>query len=99
MSISNVQQAIQAYAAAPKPDAGAEAGAGSAFSEMLAASLDETIKATQAGEAAIRAGAAGKAELVDVVTAVANAEATLETMVALRDRMINAYQEIMRMPI
>ena len=45
------------------------------------------------------ASAAGKAELVDVVTAVANAETTLETVVALRDRMISAYQDIMRMGV
>ena len=43
--------------------------------------------------------AAGKAELVDIVTAVANAETTLETVISLRDRVITAYQEIMRMPI
>jgi flagellar hook-basal body complex protein FliE len=47
----------------------------------------------------MNASAAGKAELVDVVTAVANAETTLETVISLRDRVITAYQEIMRMPI
>jgi flagellar hook-basal body complex protein FliE len=41
----------------------------------------------------------GKADLVDVVTAVSSAEASLETVMAIRDQVINAYQEIMRMPI
>jgi flagellar hook-basal body complex protein FliE len=36
---------------------------------------------------------------MDVVTAVSNAEMTLQTVVAVRDRVLNAYQEIMRMPI
>ena len=39
------------------------------------------------------------AELVDIVTAVTNAEITLDTVVTLRDRVIQAYQEIIRMPV
>ena len=42
---------------------------------------------------------AGQAEMVDVVTAVSNAEMVLETVTTVRDRVISAYQEIMRMPI
>lgn len=41
----------------------------------------------------------GRADVVDVVTAVAETEVALETMVAVRDRVISAYEEIMRMPI
>ncbi|GAA0773429.1 flagellar hook-basal body complex protein FliE [Roseibium denhamense] len=41
----------------------------------------------------------GKTDVVDVVTAVAETEVALETMVAVRDRVISAYEEIMRMPI
>ena len=41
----------------------------------------------------------GTANLTDVVEAVTAAEMTLETVVAMRDRMMSAYQEIMRMPI
>ena len=37
--------------------------------------------------------------MIDVVTAVANAELTLETVVAIRDQVIQAYQEVIRMPI
>jgi flagellar hook-basal body complex protein FliE len=37
--------------------------------------------------------------LVDVVTAVAEAETTLQTVVAVRDKVIAAYQDIMKMPI
>jgi flagellar hook-basal body complex protein FliE len=43
--------------------------------------------------------AAGKAELMDVVTAISSAEASLDTVMAVRDQVISAYQEIMRMPI
>jgi flagellar hook-basal body complex protein FliE len=43
--------------------------------------------------------AVGQAELVDVVTAIAAAETSLETMLAVRDEVIRAYQDIMKMPI
>jgi flagellar hook-basal body complex protein FliE len=42
---------------------------------------------------------AGKADLIEVVTAIAESEAALETLVAVRDKVIGAYEEIMRMPI
>jgi flagellar hook-basal body complex protein FliE len=41
----------------------------------------------------------GKVDLSDLVTAVASAELSLNTVVAVRDRVINAYQDILRMPI
>jgi flagellar hook-basal body complex protein FliE len=41
----------------------------------------------------------GKAQLVDVVTAVSAAQSSMETVMAIRDQVISAYQEIMRMPI
>ena len=41
----------------------------------------------------------GQGSLIDVVTAVSSAEASLETVIAVRDQVIQAYQEIMRMPI
>lgn len=41
----------------------------------------------------------GKADLVDVVTAVAETELTMRTLVSVRDRVVAAYQEVLRMPI
>jgi flagellar hook-basal body complex protein FliE len=42
---------------------------------------------------------AQQGDVVDLVTAVSEAEATVQTVVAVRDKVITAYQEIMRMPI
>jgi flagellar hook-basal body complex protein FliE len=42
---------------------------------------------------------AGQGDLIDVVTAIGAAETALDTMVAVRDRVIGAYSEIMRMQI
>lgn len=96
----DIASALRAYSSAPKPT-GIEGGdqAEGGFGSALAGVLDDAMKTTKAGEQAMAASASGKAELVDVVTAVANAETTLETVIALRDRMISAYQEIMRMPV
>ena len=43
--------------------------------------------------------AAGKANIVDVVTAVTETEVAIEALVSVRDKVIQAYEEIMRMPI
>ena len=51
------------------------------------------------GESQSIAAAAGKANINDVVTAMSEAEMTLQTVVTLRDKTVQAYQRIMRMPI
>jgi flagellar hook-basal body complex protein FliE len=97
--------ALNAYAQAAKMAAGAggEAGAaaapGSSFGELLSGVMNDAVNAGRAAEAKATAVAQGKGDLVDVVTAVNAAEMTLETVVAIRDRVISAYQDIMRMPI
>ena len=69
------------------------------FSALLQAGLQNVADKTKAGETQALAAAGGKADIVDVVTAVAESEAALETLVAVRDRVIAAYEDIMRMPI
>ena len=69
------------------------------FSQLLQNALgDLTNKGSQMDARAV-AAANGKGDLVDVVTAVAETEVAVETLVSVRDRMIQAYEEIMRMPI
>jgi flagellar hook-basal body complex protein FliE len=41
----------------------------------------------------------GGGNLTEVVTALARAELTLQSATAVRDRMVQAYQDIMKMPI
>jgi flagellar hook-basal body complex protein FliE len=72
---------------------------GSGFGEILNSAVSSISNAGATAEGAITNAAMGRADLVDVVTAVAAAEATLETVVAVRDEVIKAYQDIMRMPI
>jgi flagellar hook-basal body complex protein FliE len=50
-------------------------------------------------DAQTRAAANGKANIVDVVTAVSETEVAIDAVVAVRDRVIAAYEDIMKMPI
>ena len=69
------------------------------FGDMLKSAMEGATRASKVAEHKIADQVAGKAELVDVVTAISSAEASLETVMAVRDQVISAYQEIMRMPI
>lgn len=99
--VANVTNAINAYKAAsqasghgldPRP-------AGKSFADMLgeaaAAAKDEGLKAEKLGAAALL----GKADYTQVITAVANADVALQTVVTVRDKIIGAYQDILKMPI
>ena len=103
MSVNAARAYLQAAQAAQKSvsmgqDDGLIEGAGG-FSDMVMGAVGQASKAGATAENAITTAAMGNADLVDVVTAVAAAEATLETVVAVRDEVIKAYQEILRMPI
>lgn len=69
------------------------------FGSMLQSAVNGVSQAGRNAEAQAMSAAAGKTDIVDVVTAVAESEAALETLVAVRDRVIAAYEDIMRMPI
>jgi|SRR5579871_3638313 len=105
MAVSFVP-ATNAYQAAARlgtgPDAGAQTapaqGPGS-FTDALAHAVKDATASLHTGEAAAAQGAAGQGDIVQVVNSVTAAELTLETVVAIRDKVISAYQDIMKMPI
>jgi flagellar hook-basal body complex protein FliE len=80
---------------------GKEAGGieGPDFGAILNSAVGSISKAGGAAETAVANAAMGRGDLVDVVTAVAAAEATLQTVMSVRDEVIKAYQDIMRMPV
>jgi flagellar hook-basal body complex protein FliE len=93
--------AANAYAATQGQGLGAGGAVSGApdFGDMLKNVMTDALQASKHAEGQIAAQVAGKAELIDVVTAISSAEASLETVMAVRDQVISAYQEIMRMPI
>ena len=69
------------------------------FSDLLKEATAGAIDTQYKTEAIQMESLTGKVELTDLAAAVANAELTLNTVVAVRDKVIGAYQEIIRMPI
>jgi flagellar hook-basal body complex protein FliE len=79
--------------------AGGDAGDGSSFGAMLKDALNSVAASGHKSDVQTQAMVAGKADMVDVVTAVSETEVAVETMVAVRNKVIEAYQSIMSMPI
>ena len=69
------------------------------FADLMKGMMGEAVETGKQAEAVSAASLTGQAELVDVVTAISAAETTLETVIAVRDKVISAYQEISKMPI
>ncbi|AQR73604.1 flagellar hook-basal body complex protein FliE [Sphingomonas sp. LM7] len=80
------------------PSAGKADGAGG-FGSMVEDLVTGTAQQMRAAEHASAMQVAGKGDLIDVVTAIGAAETALDTMVAVRDRVVSAYTDIMRMQI
>ena len=99
--------AANAYAAAQKAigvdpgmaDADMAGHSGGGFGDMLKSVMSDAVHASKNAEVQMANQVQGKAQLIDVVTAVSSAEQSLSTVMAIRDQVISAYQEILRMPI
>jgi flagellar hook-basal body complex protein FliE len=72
---------------------------GGNFADLLKSIGDSALDAGNKADQMSIAAVEGKANVAEVVTAVANAELALQTVVAVRDQVVQAYQEILRMPI
>ena len=93
--------AASAYSAIARlaSPSGAAAAHKSDFSALLKEALVAVNETGKKSDAQTQALAAGKSNIVDVVTAVAETEVAIDAVVAVRDRVIQAYEEIMKMPI
>ncbi|GGB37482.1 flagellar hook-basal body complex protein FliE 1 [Roseibium aquae] len=69
------------------------------FGQMVADAVGSVVESGRVADQKAIGMVEGKTDVVDVVTAIAETEVALETMVSVRDRVISAYEEIMRMPI
>lgn len=87
--------AANAYARTERGDA----SSGADFGMTLTRTLQGAVQSGHAAEAQAMQAIAGEGSLTDVVTALTRAELTLQTATAVRDRVVQAYQDIMRMPI
>jgi flagellar hook-basal body complex protein FliE len=97
--------AAGAYAAIARitnPAGGNPLGGGESATSFASVLKDALVSVQETGrksDVQTTALVNGKANIVDVVTAVAETEVAIDAVVAVRDRVIQAYEEIMRMPI
>ena len=99
--------AANAYAALGRiMESGAGLGAGKAaesggqsFGDMLKGAIGSVMDAGRKSDSQTIAMANGKANVMDVVTAVAETDVAVSTLVSVRDRVIQSYEDIMKMPI
>ncbi len=73
--------------------------AGPSFGNMLKDAMNSVIETSRKSDAQSKQVVNGKANLVDVVTAVSETEVAVDAVVAVRDRVIQAYEDILKMTI
>ncbi len=76
----------------PSPQTSGEGGGAFGIARDFARTLEE-------GETTAKAAMAGDADSYALVQALAQTELAVETAVTVRDRVVEAYQEILRMPV
>ena len=101
--IGGAAQAIAAYAA-QGPGAGAARAAGAdagigGFGGALARAMEGAVDVGRSADAAATQALMGQGSVTDAVLAISRAELALQTTVSVRDRVVAAYQDVMRMPI
>ena len=79
--------------------AAAAGAAGPSFGDLLKDALGGVVDGGRQADQQTAAMAAGKANVMDVVTAVAETDVAVSTLVSVRDRVIQSYEDIMKMPI
>jgi flagellar hook-basal body complex protein FliE len=78
---------------------GAEVAGSQSFGAVLKDAISSVMDAGKKSDAQTVAMTSGKANVMDVVTAVAETDVAVSTLVSVRDRVIQSYEDIMRMPI
>ena len=69
------------------------------FGSVLKDVMQTVTEAGHRSDAQAQAVAMGKANMIDVVTAVAESETAIQALVSVRDKVIAAYEDILKMPI
>src|SRR5437870_830067 len=76
-----------------------DTGEKSPFGGMVDNVVSQLTDQAKQADAQTQSMASGKADIVDVVTAVSQTQLAIESVVSVRDQVIAAYEKIMAMPI
>ncbi|EKE43778.1 flagellar hook-basal body complex protein FliE, putative [Oceaniovalibus guishaninsula JLT2003] len=90
---------IAASLAAQKYTATRPATAADPLAQTAGAAAQDFLTTLQKGEETARAAMTGGADAHSLVEALAQARSAVETVVTVRDKVVEAYQEILRMPV
>lgn len=101
LSAANAYSAISKLSSPTDTTAGLSqaAATGADFGQVIKEVAGSVVESGKVTDQKVNGMLQGKANVVDVVTAVAETEVALESMVSIRDRVVSAYETIMRMPI
>ena len=91
--------AASAYARVQGGGQPASGPSATGFGDAMTKALGSVVDAGHQADAQSMQAIAGGGNLTDVVTAVSRAELALQSAVAIRDKIVQAYQDVMRMPI
>lgn len=102
-----ITNALNAYQAAAKrailpedhADSVQSVSPAGSFAEMLHSAAKQAEQDNKKAEMLSMRAVKGTADMQEVVMAVENAEFALQTVVAVRDKVVSAYQDILQMPI
>lgn len=102
MNVANIMSAYQNAGAKgegiPKIDIGAKDST-ETFSDVLGGFIGDTVESIKKGEEMAAKGTVGKADMQEVILAVSEAETMLHAMTVIRDKVLSAYQEVIRTSI
>jgi flagellar hook-basal body complex protein FliE len=99
MAIPIISVTPSAAAQAYRSVDGNGAASGTDFGDMLQRAVQGVVETGKEAENLSTQAIAGGGNITEVVAAVSNAELALQTTATIRDRVVQAYQDIMRMPI
>lgn len=102
INVANVLSAYQKAGARGMDASSGAAGAtesGQSFSDVMGDFMTDAVDSIKKGEEMAAQGAVGKADLQEVILAVSNAEIMMQTVTSIRDKVISAYQEVIRTAI
>lgn len=91
--------AVDAYTKLSPGGGGGGAGQAPSFGDAISQALEGAVQTGHAADQQAMTAVAGGGNLTEVVTALSHAELTLQTATAIRDRVVQAYQDIIKMPI
>jgi flagellar hook-basal body complex protein FliE len=96
---ANAYASLQRMMESGGAEKGSQTSGGPSFSAVLKDAVGSVLEVGKKSDAQTMAMASGKANVMDVVTAVAETDVAVSTLVSVRDKVIAAYEDIMKMPI